>query len=421
MSNLPDAVAAEIKALKEQVSADFTDKIKALDTKADEKWAELQRSPDAVLGNSLKAILDDRVKATEDKAEAIQKALTDRMDEIESKARGLAGGTDYEAEMTKALDGFEFKPRSTSDRASLTLPLKAVVTITNANANAAGFTAPRPGITEYPQDPLALRNMVAPGSIDGYFFKYERELAASLEGDAAYQGAEGTAKAAMDIYTELVTDEVATIAVTSRVSSQVFADRSAFISFLRGRMGYRVLRKLDREILNGAGGSNEITGINSVATAYGNSHVGNVTNPQMLDVIRFARNQVELYNYAPDGICLNPTDWAVIETLKDQDRRYLIGDPKTSGSTGIGSVGAVWGMPVITTAGQTADEFTLGDWMGGAQLLMRQELEILASTEDQDNFVKNLVTLRAELRALLAVYSATAFVTGDFSDAIAAT
>ena len=74
----------------------------------------------------------------------------------------------------------------------------------------------------------------------------------------------------------------------------------------------------------------------------------------------------------------------------------------------------------MTTAGQTADEFTVGDGMA-AQLFMRQELSVLASTEDQDNFVKNLVTLRAELRALQAIYSALAFVTGDFTSALAAT
>src|SRR5690606_3042581 len=112
---------------------------------------------------------------------------------------------------------------------------------------------------------LAMRDLILGGSIDGHWFKYERELAGSMEGDAGYQ-TEGEAKETMDIYTEMVTAETATIAVTSRVSQQVFDDRAAFISFLRGRMAYRVLRKLAREILNGAGSGN-LDGINTNAAA----------------------------------------------------------------------------------------------------------------------------------------------------------
>jgi HK97 family phage major capsid protein len=248
-----------------------------------------------------------------------------------------------------------------------------------------------------------------------------------MEGDADYQGgatpAEGETKPKMDVYDELVTAEVATIAVLSDVSQQLFDDRPAFISFLRGRMAYRVDRKLDREILNGTGnGTNgKLPGINTIATAYDNSHIGKADSPiQALDVVRFARNQVELANFMPNYLALHPTDWAAIETKKDGDERYLVGDPKTGGSTGIGRVGSIWGLPVITTAGQTSDEFTVGDGTA-SQLFMRQELTVLASTENGTNFEKNLVTLRAELRAALAHYSTLAHVTGDLSDAVAAT
>lgn len=415
----PD-IAQEIKGLKDDISKKFNEQIIELDRKADARWDELKKSPDAVIGESLKSILDDASKKREEREEAFQKALTDRLDEMEAKAKERSGYTeDPHAEMTKALDAFEINPETGKGKTEL--PIKAVTTITNSNANGATFNQRQPGIREYPQRPLSMRDVVTPGTIDGHFFIYERELAGSLEGDADYQ-TEASAKAAMDIYTEMVTAFTATIAVTARTSQQVFDDRSAFISFLRGRMGHLVEKKLDTEILNGAG-SGDIDGINTNATAYNNGHLTGMDQPttvQKLDVLRFARNQVELNFFAPNFSVLHPTDWAGIETLKDGDEKYLIGDPRTGGSTGFGRVGAVWGMPVISTAAQTATEFTVGDGMQ-AQLFMRQGLSILASTEDQDNFVKNLVTLRAELRALQAIYATTAFVTGDFADAIAAT
>ena len=386
----------------------------------------MKATPDAVIGESLKSMLDDRLKTAEERREALDKAVTERIDAFETKmkARGGFGQADPDAEMKAALDDFTFKPKQKNETAEPTLPLKAIQTITNANANGAGFANRQPGIMEYPQRPLYIRDLLLPGSIDGFYYKYERELAGSLEGDADYQGAtgsaaEGVAKPTMDIYTEMVTAEVATIAVTSRVSQQVFDDRAAFISFLRGRMGYLVMKKLDAELLNGSGDSGEIEGINTIATAYNDAHVGVVTNVQALDLIRFAKLQVTLQNYMPDTAAIDPTEWAVMETLKDGEQRYLIGDPRT-GNAFRGSVGSLWGMNVVASQAQTADAFTVGD-SSTSQVFMRQELTVLASTEDQDNFVKNLVTLRAELRALLANYSALGWVTGDFSDSIAAT
>lgn len=422
---IPDALKAEVKALVDEIARPFNEKIRDLDQQADARWEKYLKDKDVLDGNAVKALLAERQQEAEKKATAIEKALTERMDQMEAKAkdRRAPGGGDVDAEIKAALDKTPFNAHEYGNRARFTIPTKAVTTITNANAGGANFYAPGPGIREYPQMPLMLRDLVMPGTITGSHFKFERELAGSMEGDAGYQTTEGTAKATMDIYTEIVTREVATIAVTARVSQQVFDDRPAFISFLRGRMGYRLLLKLNNEILNGTGnGSNGmLEGINTVATAYDNGHVtAGVTAVQALDVIRFARNQVELGFYVPNGTVLHPTTWATIETLKDGDERYLIGDPRSGGSTGLGRVGSIWGLPVVSTPAQTADEFTVGDF-NLAQLFTREEMEVLASTEDQDNFVKNLVTLRAEGRWLLAIYSALAFVTGDFSDSIAAT
>jgi hypothetical protein len=388
---IPDALKSEVKALVDEIARPFNTQIADLDRKADQRWNEFKATPDAVIGESVKAILTDALKTRDDRAAAIEKGLTERLDTMEAKAkeRGMGWqGQDPDAEVKASLDKLTFRPDEIGNKARFTAPLsfiglgeqKTVATITNA------LNGGKP----------------------------------DMEGDAAYQ-TEGSAKATMDAYTEIIRADVVTIAVTARVSQQIFDDRSAFISWLRERMGYRVIRYLDRQQLAGAGTTGTLDGINTVATAYGNSHLGVVEAVQKLDIIRFGRLQVELADYMPDGVVLHPTDWAGIETLKDGDERYLIGDPRTGGSMGVGRVASVWGMPVVSTTGQTLDAFTVGDFRGAAQLFMRQGLEILASTEDQDNFVKNLVTIRAELRAVQAIYATAAFVTGDFSTAIAAT
>jgi HK97 family phage major capsid protein len=72
---------------------------------------------------------------------------------------------------------------------------------------------------------------------------------------------------------------------------------------------------------------------------------------------------------------------------------------------------------VVETPAMTADKFLVGAFKLGAQIFDREDANVEISTEDSDNFRKNLVTIRAEERLALAVYRPEAFIKGDFSDA----
>jgi hypothetical protein len=51
----------------------------------------------------------------------------------------------------------------------------------------------------------------------------------------------------------------------------------------------------------------------------------------------------------------------------------------------------------------SAGEFLVGAFLDGAQIFDRLDAEVLVSSEDRDNFIKNMLTVRAEERLAMAV------------------
>jgi HK97 family phage major capsid protein len=72
-------------------------------------------------------------------------------------------------------------------------------------------------------------------------------------------------------------------------------------------------------------------------------------------------------------------------------------------------------LPVVATNAIPAGEFLVGAFQDGATLYDRMGVEVLMSTENDDDFEKNLVSIRIESRVALAVFRPDAFITGDLS------
>ena len=121
--------------------------------------------------------------------------------------------------------------------------------------------------------------------------------------------------------------------------------------------------------------------------------------------------QSELAEYPSDGIILHPTDWANIELLKDTQGRYIIGNPQ-------GTIApTLWGRRVVATQAMTQDTALVGAFRLGAQIFDREDANIVVSTENQDDFIYNRVTIMAEERLALADYRPEARVKGSLAPA----
>jgi HK97 family phage major capsid protein len=129
------------------------------------------------------------------------------------------------------------------------------------------------------------------------------------------------------------------------------------------------------------------------------------------DRIRDAFRQLEVANYRPSHVVLNPRDWCNLELAKvnaGTDDRYILGTPRGTSSA------PLWGRSVILSNALTPGTFLVGDFQQ-AMVFEKSGVSFAAAYQDASNFRQNLVTLRAEARLALAVWRQEGFVTGNFA------
>ena len=107
---------------------------------------------------------------------------------------------------------------------------------------------------------------------------------------------------------------------------------------------------------------------------------------------------------------LNTNDWWKIALTKDGFGRYILGSPQDL------TTPRIFGLDVVPTTSIAQGTFLVGSGSPvAAEIRDRMEMAVEISLEDQDNFRRNLITVRAEKRLALVTKRAASFVTGSFS------
>lgn len=394
--------AAELAA---EVKTEFDARFTELKTIAQE--AVDKASAGEPLTAAAKETADEAlIKVTEAKA---------RLDELEQKVALKGGNDDGEqksiGEMFVESDAAKrMAEEGSSFRGKASFEAKAILTsLTTDAAGSVGDAINQtrlPGILPLAQRRMTVRDLLSQGRMDGNTLEYVKETGFV---NSAATVAEGAAKPASDIKLDLVSTSAKVIAHYMKASRQVMDDVAQLRSVINNRLLYGLAYVEEAQLLNGNNTGQNLNGIIPQATAYSAPFdpAGTETG---IDMIRLAALQAFLAEYPASGIVMHPSDWARIELLKDADGRYIIGNPQGNITP------TLWGLPVVSTQAITIDKFLVGAFQMGAQVFDRWAARVEVATENEDDFIKNLVTILAEERLALAVYRPEAFIYGDFGN-----
>lgn len=289
---------------------------------------------------------------------------------------------------------------------TLSLTISNAVTTSSGSGGGLIYREEERTPVRLPRRRLLIRSLLTPGRTSEDSVHFRRQV---LRTNGAGMTAETQASGQSDFGWEKAVERVKKITTHTNISEEAMADADQLQSEIDGELRYLIDLEEETQILAGDGTGENLTGLLTEASTF--SAAAGLPDANRIDRLRLALLQVTLENYMPAEIVLNPTDWAAIEMLKvgGTDNRYVYGDP------GAQLTPRLWGKDVVESNTMSVGEWLVGDLASAATYYDRAVTEVLFSTEHDQNFIEDMITMRARKRVVLAVKRALAMVKGDFT------
>jgi HK97 family phage major capsid protein len=267
-----------------------------------------------------------------------------------------------------------------------------------------GFTNRAP-VAEGARRRMFLRDLLSAGTTDQAAVEYPTESSYTDTADA--QDRENTAFTESGATFGLSFEPSQTIGHFVTVSKNVLDDSNVLDVYLRNTLLYGLRLEEERQILSGVTANSELNGLIAQATAYA-VQSPNLTNE--IDIIRNVVKQLQLADFSPQAVLLNPQDWYDIDVRKvgSSDDEYVGGDPAIMSEDP-----RLWRLPVIPTNSIASGTFLVGDFARGAVLFDREQAAVEISRHHDENFKKGMITMLVTERASLVTTNAAGLVTGS--------
>lgn len=411
--DVPDKAAslADVKAVADKlvdITKQFNAKGDELSKTAENAFAEVKNHGkllDETKAAADKLLLEHTV-LTKEKND-LQARMTTLEQEV-TKRRGDDGVDATKSVGERLTDDADFKawaqPGSGSIRGKHRFTVKAAITSLDFPPVKPGLVAPMmaPPVPRLVQR-LFVRDLLTVGQTTSPAIWYARQT--GFTNNAAVVS-ENSLKPTSTIAYDTKMVPVTTIAHLFKASKQILDDFAQLRTDVDRELRYGVKYLEEQEILFGDGTGMHLLGIVPQASAYHHEFVA--ANHTKIDDIRLAMLQAQLARLPASGIVLHYVDWANIELTKDSTGQYIWANPLRVGGM------SLWGLPVVPTEiNAMRAKLLVGSFREGATLYDREEVNVEISTENNNDFELNMVTIRCEERVALAVFRPEAFIYGS--------
>lgn len=388
------------------------------DTNLQPLMKQLDKIEDSLKAQDEKAAAEKKIngESNEETKKAIkklgdeQKAIADQLLEIQQKGSAPAEGDVLEpSEGKQFVDSAEYKSYVGGSGKKIKVEVKNTVGTVDAHSQ----SERRPGIIEGAFRELTLESYLTSLPTTSSSIDYLRE-------DVFVNNAAETAEKAEKPESSFTMSEqvanVATVAHWIKISEQLAQDEAAVAAYITRRMTWGVNLRVENQIINGDGVAPNIGGL----LAPGNFTDHGYTTAQFTTLGLTPTNQFDLLgkvvgdcassDYPANVIILNPADWWLLRLKKDDNGQYMLGQPGS-----LDPIPRIWGLPVVSSNAMPVGKFLVASLREAATLYNRSGIMVAMSDSDDDNFTKNLITLRVERRCGLAVEKPAAIRGGDLT------
>jgi HK97 family phage major capsid protein len=359
---------------------------------------------------------DSATKSEIKNLEEVIASQKERIESIEKNSNRLGGGSQPMSLKNILKDGLDsnkdqieaFKAGQIS---GFTMDTKAVITESGAYT---GDVVPAdyvPGFKFDPERRVHVRQFLPVGTTNSDKIRYIKETNFT---DNTGVTAEGVASGQNDFDLVATDAVVEKISAHFRVSKEALNDTAGLASHISLRGMEKYMKAEDAYNLY-----DSTYGLTVTSTDYALDQYTNDADAQEYDVLLEAIKQIRNRNYQPSAVMMSVSRYFDMIRNKDADGRYIFPQDVIFGSR----VPSILGVPVIATnaindTDGDADDFLVADFAQLTTLFDRESVSVRFYEQDQDNAIKDLVTVQVAGRLALPTYLPNAGAFGNFTTAI---
>lgn len=359
--------------------------------------------------------INETVSSLKADNEAIHKELAALQQNQSAPEATKAEATDAGTMFVKSAGFEEFRKSYRGNRnANYRFEVKAAVPATTQADNTVShgsFTPPvNIGVVTDPRSVINIRPLFGTMAVEGSsyeFIRYGYRTTLTATGPAFT--AEGNKKPEANYGGSIIAGTVKTLPVWTKLTEQMIADNANIVQVINDDLPYQLDKVIDYQILRGDGTGVNLKGLNQSGnyTDYLNGVVWGNTDT-VIDLVLTVKGKMEAAGIRNLILVLNSEDWTKVLKSKNVNKDYLI--------PGIVDIPTqrIWGVPVVLNENVESGKFYMGNFAEAGKIIERSGLQIEMARSD-DDFERNLMTLRVERRLDFVVMQPKAVCYGDFA------